>query len=181
MKYELSDLKNVADELLEDVRVDRSLALRIAAKCAAPQVVKKTQPKRWFTYAAASCVVCAAAAVFIFTASMQQNNTGALAGIAGAGLQDGGAMVAMSTQAGAAGATQNPDAYTARVGTMGDAVEKYAVEQGDSGKFGVKGIGQDGWLVEPEYDSGFIEDGVAYMTKGADSVEISLGDIVLAN
>ena len=185
MKYELSDLKNIADELLEDVRVDRSLALRIAEKCAAPRVRKAPQ-KRWFSYAAASCVACAAAAVLIITASVNQLKAPdiGIADIAGGGIsttqgEGAPAATALSLQTLSAGATQDPNMpMHSLIETIGDAASsEYIIEQNSDGKFGVKKADSADWLIEPEYDSGRIENGIAYMLKGAESFEIPLDEI----
>ncbi|MGI5899115.1 MAG: hypothetical protein ACOX8S_04225 [Christensenellales bacterium] len=196
MKYDLSDFKQIADELLSGLTVDQYMAARIKNTSRAPS--KKAPRKRWLAYASASLATCAAAAVFIIAASLGQLNISGNERVA-ENLQSGGAIqtaqatplsMQIAADAGKDSPAASPEIADIASTALSNRVEisalpkatfnplvSYEVFYLENGLCGVKsGESDEAWLIEPIYDSGRIEDGVAIMQSGPNIFEIPLKD-----
>ncbi len=195
MKYDLSDFKKIADELLSGLTVDHYMAARI--KNSGKARSKQAPRKRWLAYASASLATCAAAAVFIIAASLGHLNISGGGGEATGGLRSEGAVqsaqttpLSMQMAADTGKASPSPAADFAQSAAMSNKVEasalpkatfnpqaKYEVFYLENGLCGIKSSDNgEAWLIEPIYESGRIEDDVAIMQSGSNIFEIPLKD-----
>jgi hypothetical protein len=195
LKYDLSDLKKIADELMSDLNVDQHMATRIKNISKAQR--KKAPRKRWLAYASASLVTCAAAAAFIIAASLGHWNISGggnvMGGLQGEGVVQAAQTTPLSVQISAdedkGSPTASPSVEGVASAAMSHRVEasalpkatfspqaRYEIAYLENGLCGVKSDDNGAWLVEPVYESGRIEDGVAIMQIGENIFEIPLKD-----
>lgn len=164
MNYGLEDFRQIADEATENIPLSQAEQRAMVAACLSGRAPRRTGRSGLSRILAVSgAAACAAAVLLIFVARAPHT---------------GGVQQVAAYSGGTAGGVQTAVANEGfvRVGAAAAADYGFSVSTGGNGLVGLKSRTGE-WAVEPKYDSGYIENGVAYFTIGGEVTSIELSGI----